>query len=140
MIVFYGFILGSVHAAQWQARHGLTSEQYQATFDLVSQGYRLVQVSGYSINNEDRYAAIWELSSGPAWQARHGLISEQYQATFDDLVSQGYRLVQVSGYSVNNEDRYAAIWELSSGPAWQARHGLTSEQYQATFDDLVSQG
>jgi hypothetical protein len=47
MIVFYGFMLGSVDAAQWQARHGLTSEQYQATFDdLANQGYRLVQVSG----------------------------------------------------------------------------------------------
>ncbi|MEH1896820.1 MAG: hypothetical protein V7K94_16280 [Nostoc sp.] len=125
----------------WEARHGLTSAQYQATFDkLVGEGYRLVDVSGYDINGQDRYAAIWVKSRGPAWQARHGLTSSQYQATFDKLVGQGYRLVHVSGYSVNGQDRYAAIWEKSDGPAWQARHGLTSAQYQATFDKLVGEG
>ena len=125
----------------WQARSGLTSAQYQTTFDqLVSQGYRLVDVSGYDVNGQDRYAAIWVKSAGPAWQARSGLTSAQYQATFDQLVGQGYRLVHVSGYSVNGQDRYAAIWEQSSGPAWQARHGLTSAEYQATFDQLVGQG
>ncbi|MEH2197760.1 hypothetical protein [Nostoc sp.] len=125
----------------WEARHGLTSAQYQATFDkLVGQGYRLVRVSGYSVNGQDRYAAIWEKSDGPAWQARHGLTSAQYQATFDKLVGEGYRLVDVSGYDVNGQDRYAAIWVKSGGPAWQARHGLTSAQYQATFDKLVGEG
>ena len=124
-----------------QARNGLTSAQYQSTFDqLVSQGYRLIQVSGYSVNGQDLYAAIWEQSSGPARQARHGLTSAQYQSTFNQLVSQGYRLVDVSGYSVNGQDLYAAIWEQSSGPARQARHGLTSAQYQSTFNQLVSQG
>ncbi|MEH1924768.1 MAG: hypothetical protein V7L07_27410 [Nostoc sp.] len=125
----------------WQARHGLTSAQYQATFDkLVGEGYRLVHVSGYSVNGKDRYAAIWEKSDSPAWEARHGLTSAQYQATFDKLVGEGYRLVDVSGYSVNGQDRYAAIWVKSGGPAWQARHGLTSAQYQATFDKLVGEG
>ncbi|MEH2350415.1 MAG: hypothetical protein V7K55_20920 [Nostoc sp.] len=125
----------------WEARHGLTSAQYQATFDkLVGEGYRLVHVSGYSVNGQDRYAAIWEKSDGPAWQARHGLTSAQYQATFDKLVGEGYRLVDVSGYDVNGQDRYAAIWVKSGGPAWQARHGLTSAQYQATFDKLVGEG
>ena len=75
-----------------------------------------------------------------AWQARHGLSASQYQTTFDDLVSQGYRLTQVSGYTVNGQDRYAAIWDKSSGPAWLARHGLTSAQYQTEFDNLASQG
>ncbi|MBE8987627.1 hypothetical protein [Nostoc sp. LEGE 12450] len=125
----------------WQARHGLTSAQYQATFDkLVGEGYRLVHVSGYAVNGQDRYAAIWEKSDGPAWQARHGLTSAQYQATFDKLVGEGYRLVDVSGYGVNGQDRYAAIWVKSGGPAWQARHGLTSAQYQETFDKLVGEG
>ncbi len=125
----------------WEARHGLTSAQYQDTFDkLVAEGYRLVDVSGYNVNGQDRYAAIWVKSSGPAWEARHGLTSAQYQDTFDKLVAEGYRLVDVSGYNVNGQDRYAAIWEKSGGPAWEARHGLTSAQYQATFDKLVGEG
>ncbi|MGW1681429.1 hypothetical protein, partial [Saccharopolyspora sp. NPDC002376] len=96
-------------------------------------------MSGYEVNGQDRYAAIWEQSSGPAWQARHGMTADQYQQTFNELVGQGFRLVNISGYEVNGQDRYAAIWEQSSGPAWQARHGMTADQYQQTFNELVGQ-
>lgn len=124
-----------------EARHGLNSAQYQATFDeMNSRGFRLVLVNGYSVNNEERYVAIWEQRDGPAWEARHGLTNAQYQAAFDDLGSRGFRLVHVSGYTINNEDRYAAIWEQRGGPAMEARHGITSAQYQSTFDDLALRG
>jgi hypothetical protein len=47
-------------APAWQARHDLTSAQYQTTFDqLVGQGYRLELVNGYSVAGDDRIAAIW---------------------------------------------------------------------------------
>ena len=46
----------------------------------------------------------------------------------------------VSGYSDSGIARYAAIWEQSSDVAWQARHGLNSNVYQLTFDQLVGQG
>jgi hypothetical protein len=125
----------------FQARHRLTSVQYQQTFDaLGSQGFRLIYVSGYNVDGVDRYAAIWEQRDGPPLQARHGLTSAQYQQTFDTLGSQGFRLVHVSGYPINGEHRFAAIWEQRAGPAFQARHDLTAEQYQAAFDDLVRQG
>jgi hypothetical protein len=138
---YYAAIWDKSGGSAWVARHGLTSAQYQAAFDqYVAQGYRLVDVSGYSVNGQDYYAAIWDKSGGSAWVARHGLTSAQYQAAFDQFVGQGYRLVHVSGYSVNGQDRYAAIWDKSNSPAWVARHGLTSSQYQATFDQLVGQG
>jgi Bacterial tandem repeat domain 1 len=69
-----------------------------------------MQVSGYGVGGQDRYAAIWEKSGSQAWVARHGLSSAQYQAEFDKLVGQGYKLIQVSGYDVGGQDRYAAIW------------------------------
>jgi hypothetical protein len=94
-----------------------------------------VDVSGYSVDGRDRYAAIFEQREGPAFQARHGLTNAQYQQTFDELVGQGFRLVDVSGYEVGGEDRYAAIFEQSAGPAFIARHGLTNQQYQAAFDE-----
>jgi Bacterial tandem repeat domain 1 len=46
-------------------------------------------------------------------------------------------LAQVSGYSVANQDRYAAIWEAKPCPAFVARHGMTAPQYQQAFDQLV---
>jgi hypothetical protein len=125
----------------WEARHGLTAEEYQTTFDkLVSDGFRLTDVSGYAINGEARFTGIWEKGDGPEWQARHGLSRAEYQQTFDELTGQGFVLKKVSGYRVDVDVRFAAIWEKEAGVTMVARHGLTSAQYQKTFDELVSAG
>lgn len=125
----------------FEARHGLTPEQYQQTFDqLIGQGFRLTRVSGYMVDGQERYAAIWHKDGGPAFQARHGLSADQYQQTFDQLVGQGFRLTWVDGYEVDGHAKYAAIWESGDGPAFQARHGLSPDQYQQAFDQLVGQG
>jgi CubicO group peptidase (beta-lactamase class C family) len=125
----------------WQARHGLTAAQYQAAFDrLGAQGYRPVLVNGYSVGGTGRFAAIFHRDDSVEWVARHGLSSTQYQAEFDARLAQGYRLRHVSGYTSGGAERYAAIWERSSGPAWRGFHGLTSAQYQALFDSMTDQG
>lgn len=127
--------------AAWVARHGLTSAQYQTEFNKwVGLGYRLTYISGYSQNDEARYAALFEKSSSPAWIARHGLTSAQYQQEFNTQAANGYRLVLVNGYTVQGTDYFAAIWEKSSGGAWIARHNLTSAQYQQEFDAQVASG
>lgn len=129
-------------AVAWQARYGLTTATLQSTFDsLVSDGYRLTYVSGYTINDSPRYAAIWDKSASSAWQARSGMTAAQYQSTFDSLLSEGYRLRLVDGYAVGNSVRFAAIWDKSAGPeAWVARHGMTAAQFQTNFDNFVGQG
>ncbi|MFG2127304.1 hypothetical protein ACGFNV_05825 [Streptomyces sp. NPDC048751] len=126
----------------FHAMHGLTSGQYQQRFnDLVGQGFRPVDVSGYSSGGLDLFAAIFEQRSGPAFQARHGLTASQYQQTFNDLVGQGFRPVDVNGYlSAGGGERFTAIFEQGGGAPFQARHGLTASQYQQTFNDLVGQG
>jgi hypothetical protein len=125
----------------WQARHGLTAEQYQATFnELVGQGFRLTCVSGYAEGGHARYAAIWELRDGPDWQARHGLSRADYQATFDAMAAQGFVPVQVSGYRVNVDVRFAGIWERREGIAFVGRHGLTASEYQRAFDQQAAAG
>ena len=68
------------------------------------------------------------------------MTAQQFQATFDSLLQQGFRPVIVSGYAENGQARYAAIWEQSTGPAWQARHGMSRAQYQQTFDEMLRQG
>ncbi|MCA9914782.1 MAG: hypothetical protein KC496_15620, partial [Anaerolineae bacterium] len=125
----------------WEARHGLTAEQYQEAFNnLVNRGYRLTNISGYAINGEARYAAIWQQRPGPAWQARHGMTRDQYQQAFNDLAQQGYVLTQISGYRVNVDVLFAAIWEKQENVIWQVRHGLTSSAYQATFNQMLADG
>ena len=129
------------NAQALQARHGMTSSQYQSEFNnLTSQGYRLVYVSGYTANNQERFAAIWEKKSGPAWVSHHGMTSAQYQSAFNQYTNQGYRLTLVNGYTVNDQDRYVAIWEQKPGPIWVAHHGMTSAQYQSAFNNYVRNG
>jgi len=97
----------------WVARHGLTSSQYQAEFDAqVKAGYTLTLVNGYAVDNVDYYAAIFEKKSdGRAWIARHRLTGQAYQGEFMNQYYQGYRLKCISGYTISNAARYAAIWD-----------------------------
>ena len=125
----------------WVARHGLTSAAYQYWFNYYTRrGYRLTDVSGYTVGGQDRYAAIWEQKSGPAWVARHRMSAATYQAEFNTWTARGYRLTDVSGYTIGGQDRYAAIWTRSTGPAWVARHGMSSSTYQSEFNRLARLG
>ena len=89
---------------------------------------------------QDLFVATWDKTSKDPWIARHGLSSADYQRTFDDYAHQGYRLRTVSGYEHGGQALYAAIWDKRAGPAWIARHGLTSAQYQQAFDDESAVG
>ena len=139
---FYAAIWEQRADVPWVAKHGMTAAQYQQQFDtLAAQGYRPVQVSGYSVAGQAFYAAIWEKSLLTVpWAAHHGMTAAQFQQLTNDLGAQGYRLVQMSGYSVQGQALYAAIWEQDSSVPWVARDGLTSTQYQQEFDNLASQG
>lgn len=138
---FYAAIWEKSAGPAFVARHGMTPQAYQQEFDsLAGQGYCLSLVSGYSVGGQDRYAAIWEKKNCPAYVARHGLTSQGYQQEFDKLIGEGYRLKLVSGHKVGGNQSYAAIWEKTSGPAFLARHGLTSDAYQQEFDTMIGQG
>jgi hypothetical protein len=125
----------------WVARHNLGGAAYQAAFDqLAADGFRPVCVSGYAVNGEDRYAALFEQDPGPEWHARHALLPDAYQATFDALASDGFVPVQVCGYRVNFGLRFAGIWRKLPGVEFIGKHNLTASQYQLAFDDALAQG
>ena len=145
----YGVGSKAYYAAIWEkrsgpayvARHGLSSAAYQSEYDKhTGNGYRLTHVSGYGVGSKAYYAAIWEKRSGPAYVARHGLSSAAYQSEYDKHTGNGYRLTHVSGYGVGNKAYYAAIWEKRSGPAYVARHGLSSAAYQSEFNQHTRNG
>ncbi|MBM0106553.1 hypothetical protein JM946_17630 [Steroidobacter sp. S1-65] len=125
----------------WIARHGLDANQYQNLFGtLPSQGFRPWRVNGYTVAGQDRFATIWRQTGGERWLARHGLTADEYQRLFNELASQGWRLIDVSGYGANGQDRYVCIWELVGGPAWEARHGLTPFLHQQEFNAQIGRG
>ncbi|MGW1835922.1 serine hydrolase [Streptomyces sp. NPDC002067] len=125
----------------WQARHDLTLSQYQPEFDArVAQGYRLLDVNGYSVNGVDHYATVWEQSQGPPWVARHGLTSQDHNSLFQTLPVQGFRPVSVSGCDRAGQPRFTSLWQKIPGPAFEARHGMTPEQYQTAIDQFTARG
>lgn len=125
----------------WIARHGMTAAAYQDEFTKhAQQGYRLIDISGYAVGGQERYAAIWEKKRGAEWMARHAMSPADYQQEFTKQTARGFRPVRVCGYRAGNKELYAAIWEKQSGPEWIARHGLTAAEYQKQFTELVKQG
>lgn len=133
----------NANAPALAAHHGLTSAQHQQLFtDLPAQGFFPVLVNGYRVGGQDRYASIWHNRPGaPAWAARHGLSAADYQHAFNELTGQGFAPMWVSGYGSGNDARFAAVFHKFSGqPATQARHGLSSADYQAFFDQMLAQG
>ncbi len=137
----FAAIWESAPSPAWVARHGMTGAEYQTEFNKNGgQGFRLVWVNGYNVGGNIFYAAIWDKSAGGAGIARHGMTSAEYQAEFTKNAAQGFRLKLISGYASGNEARYAAIWEKTAGPAWVARHGLNSADYQAEFNKNAGLG
>lgn len=124
----------------FDARHGLTGEQYQQAFDqLVGNGFRPAWVQGYVGGGEARFAAIFEQVGGPKLDARHNMTAAGFQQAFDQLGPEGFGPVCVSGYVVNGEERFAAIWEQGR-PKSDARFGLTPATFQQAFDELRPKG
>ena len=133
--------LSSLHAQAWIAKHGLTAAQYQQSFnDYKAQGYYPKMVTGYSLNNQANYAALWQKTTPPATEYRNGLTADQYQTTFTTLQQQGYRLTYVQGFCVGNTAYFNGIWQKVASPAWIARHNLTAAQYQQIYDTYTTQG
>jgi CubicO group peptidase (beta-lactamase class C family) len=119
----------------------LSAADYQSAFSTYTgQGYRLTYVNAHEFQGQARFAAIWEKIGGAEWVARHGLSAADYQSAFDTYKQQGYRLEHVCGYTEGGGVKYAAIWDKASGPAYEARHGLSSGDYQKAFDDLNAKG
>lgn len=140
--VHYAAIFEKIPAGLlWQARHGLSSAAFQAEFNKWNQqGYRLTDLCGYSLENQDYYAAIWEKISGPAWVARHGMTADVYQSEFNKYLAQGYRLKQVSCYYFKGKTHFAALWEKAGKGLLWSRTGLSHREYQDEFDRMYYQG
>lgn len=140
LLLLLFFITGLLRA-QTVARHLMTPAQYQSEFnDLSAKGYRITSLSGYTKDGQERYAAVWKKTGGPAWTAKHAMTAAQYQQAFEEMSQSGYRLKIISGYNVGGQARFAAIWDKSTGGAWTARHNMTAAQYQQAFNENSNNG
>jgi len=69
------------------------------------------------------------------------LPADEYQIRCDELNREGYRLIFVDGFRTTQGLRYGGIWLRDGGAVLTAtRLGLTSDGYQAQYDDLRARG
>jgi CubicO group peptidase (beta-lactamase class C family) len=123
----------------FDAYHGVTSAQHQASFDKLSaQGFRIISLSVYGDPGDARYAAVWVQRPGPAWVAIHGVNSAGYQSFFDNCTARGYAPVLVSATGTSSDAIFAAVFEQGVAGPWLARHGLPSgpDANAGTFQNL----
>ena len=112
---YFAGIWEKTGGSAWSAKHNMTAQQYQDNFNqFTGQGYKLTCVTGYTNGGQAAYAAIWEKASSPLWYARHAIPLNFYQYTFDNFYYQGYTPEFLTGYNVNNEVRFAGIWDNTS--------------------------
>ena len=141
VLLLWAALSGTARAEPWRAFHNQTPAQYQASFNEMSgQGYRLRTISGYVSGGSERYASLWVKTPGPQWVGRHGMTAADYQLAFNDFARQGYRLAWVSAHEIGGAARFEGVWEKQTGPPMEARHNLTAEAFQQTFDTLTRQG
>jgi hypothetical protein len=125
----------------WMAINTLDDAAYREAVGKYRQrGYRLRRVNAFQTRNGIRYAAIWQLASGPDWQARHAMTLAQFQQEAARFKSRGYRIAHVDGCATKSGTRYAAIWERGNAAAQETFAALTGADYKEKFDSLTAQG
>ncbi len=137
----FSSIWQAIPSPEVRARHGLTPAQWQNQVDtLPNEGFRPVDLCGYTEAGQVRFASIWERTTTPEWVARHGMTAGEYQQQFNHWATHGFILHRVSGYLDGGQTRYAALWSRGPDLTWQARHGIDAAQHQTEFNALVNRG
>lgn len=124
------------------AYHGKTAEEHQESFDsLKSEGWRPKVISVASVGGKLRYTALYTKQSIGNFEARSSLTPDEYQTKFDENKAKGRRPYYLNSYVHEGKLRFSAIWtEKPEVSAYQARHGLTAEEFWTHWEDVLSTG
>jgi hypothetical protein len=80
--------------------------------------YRLKFINSYVVDGFEQYVAIFDNKTVANWDYGIRMTESEYQSKSDGLISQGYKLLAISGYnytddgSIVSRDAYAAVWVL----------------------------
>jgi len=130
----------------WLARHGLTTgpDTNTGTFQQQNAAARaakmiLRSVTIYGTVSDRRYAAIWHANPGfTKWHVHPSDTATSYQTVFNaETQLPSYRPAYVT---LDGEQLYCSVFKDDVVGPWVARHGLTSDGYQAEFDRLTPTG
>lgn len=132
------FLLHSFTVNSQVARHGMSSNEFQTAFNTNSGSnkMRLADLSVYNSGGSETYAAIWDKKASPGWVAKHAMDENGYQSQVTTQKQAGFRPGRISIADINGRLVFACIFYKTSA-AWEARHNMTAQQYQAEYNNWV---
>jgi hypothetical protein len=81
---------------------------------------------------------IWIAAPDTAWFAASSLSATAYGMNNVSLKKRGFRLRRVSAFDTRGGLRYAACWELASGPDWHSRHGMSLDEFRGACAEFAA--
>ncbi|KAI9869219.1 MAG: hypothetical protein M1813_000007 [Trichoglossum hirsutum] len=135
-----------VNDGPWFARHGMVAgpEANVGTFQYQNAQARsnkmaLHSFAIYGSLSDRRYAAVWHSNPGYVkWHIHLSDTASGYQKSFNAETSlPWYRPAYVT---LSSDQTYCSMFKDDMVGAWVARHGMTSDEYQAEFDKQVAGG
>lgn len=121
---------------EWHTRHGMSKTAFDAAVvDYAQRGFRLTHLDART-----HYAAVWERGDASTQQVFSALTPTDYEQKTSELTAQGYRPLRISIHAEDKAARLAVIFEKSSGIAWLARQGMSSEDLRKANLQAKAQG
>jgi CubicO group peptidase (beta-lactamase class C family) len=128
----------------WFARHGLRwdpdTDPDTLTYEssrAYDQGYLPRCLAVYGDPSDRRFAGVWVKNTDAVLWSWWWTAPAAYQRFFDALVAGGMR---PAALSVAPDGFILSVFRGDQVGVWQARHGLTTAQYQSEFDDRLAEG
>jgi hypothetical protein len=120
---------------EWYVIDTLDDGKYRLTNHYYrTHGYRLKRVSAFHTREGIRFAACWQLASGPEWHTRHAMSREGFEKQRAEYERGGFRTSYLDARA-----HYAAIWERGDASTQQVVTGLSLADYEAKLAELSAQ-
>jgi hypothetical protein len=138
--VLYAGIWVKSAGPAWSAYHGKSAAEHQTLFNtLFQEGYVPVVVSAVESNGLV-YSALYEKRNVGGFILSGALSFHDYQVQTDANISAGRKPASLNAISNGNNPLMLGLWEGTASVNFAARHGQTLAQYQAEYNQLLSQG
>jgi CubicO group peptidase (beta-lactamase class C family) len=123
----------------WKARHGIDEATFQSECESAATANQiLASASVYGNGAKRLYAAVWHTNDDLArWTYHSSDTGQTYQTWFDEAT----QLPARPGYvALSAAQQYLSVFRDDRIGEWHARHGMTSDEYQAEFDQRTKAG
>ncbi|NBC95300.1 MAG: hypothetical protein GVY27_02975, partial [Deinococcus-Thermus bacterium] len=127
----------------WASRRNLSAAQFDSGIDTYAdRGYVVVDVDVRPDGLGLAYAFIaHENPDDRDWAVHWDLTSSAYHDLWDGYRAQGLRPLDVEGYLVDGQLRFAGVWiENVEGLAWSSARQMTGAEYGAYFGERRAEG